>query len=436
MRFVNFLILVALLTGAASTSFAQVELVNPRSYDLPFYFLDMVNFRGSDPEKSQLQIYVKVPYDELQFVRVRPDSFVAQYEISMIALDEDNFQTDTRVLQRQLVVTRFEDTNVRGVYDFVHTEFNLLPGRYKIIVGVMDKETNQTTTREVNLELRDFRTAALTISDVLIADSIHVNDEGLVTAFPHVNLPREQSTRVLGYFQVYTRKKKGKLNIEITVRNGKNKKVYQDDRDFPVKSDVTPIVFEIPDGELSHGKYALKIKAKMDGEKAEYETTFSIRSRGLPLTASDLEAAIKQLQYIASSKEIKNIEKAPEDSQKVAFIEFWKRRDPTPGTEENELMTEYYRRIEYANEHFGRFGEGWRSDMGMIYVILGEPNDVERNPFNSVYQTSFSSRPIKAFEVWHYYQYNRYFVFIDETGFGDFRLLNPVSLNDLLNIAR
>ncbi|MFQ5627528.1 MAG: GWxTD domain-containing protein, partial [bacterium] len=84
-----------------------------------------------------------------------------------------------------------------------------------------------------------------------------------------------------------------------------------------------------------------------------------------------------------------------------------------------------------------RFGEGWKSDMGMIYIVLGEPNDVERNPFDPVYRTSYtSSRPIKASEVWHYYHYNRYFVFIDETGFGDFRLSNPVSINDLLNISR
>ena len=41
------------------------------------------------------------------------------------------------------------------------------------------------------------------------------------------------------------------------------------------------------------------------------------------------------------------------DEEREHFIEqFWLRRDPTPGTPENEFKEEHYRRIAYANEHF------------------------------------------------------------------------------------
>src|SRR5207249_9634772 len=58
------------------------------------------------------------------------------------------------------------------------------------------------------------------------------------------------------------------------------------------------------------------------------------------------------------------------DAQRDQFIEqFWQRRDPTPGTRENEFRDEYYLRIAYANEHFasllpGPAGLGWRTDRG------------------------------------------------------------------------
>jgi hypothetical protein len=35
------------------------------------------------------------------------------------------------------------------------------------------------------------------------------------------------------------------------------------------------------------------------------------------------------------------------------FDAFWQHRDPTPDTVENEFKEEHYRRIAYANEHFG-----------------------------------------------------------------------------------
>ena len=58
------------------------------------------------------------------------------------------------------------------------------------------------------------------------------------------------------------------------------------------------------------------------------------------------------------------------------FIEvFWEKRDPHPATPENEFRDEHYRRIEYANQYLGRdtFRDGWRTDRGRYYIILGEP---------------------------------------------------------------
>ena len=71
----------------------------------------------------------------------------------------------------------------------------------------------------------------------------------------------------------------------------------------------------------------------------------------------------------------------------------------------------------YANKHFGHFFDGWKSDMGMVYIIFGIPNNIEQHPFE------IDARP---YEIWSYYDQNRQFVFIDYTGFGDFRLQNPI----------
>jgi hypothetical protein len=80
-------------------------------------------------------------------------------------------------------------------------------------------------------------------------------------------------------------------------------------------------------------------------------------------------------------------------------------------------MALYYARVDYANKHFTRYREGWRTDMGLVFILLGPPSTVERFPFQ------IDEKPE---EVWQYYDLNYQFVFRDENGFGDYRLLTPL----------
>ena len=68
------------------------------------------------------------------------------------------------------------------------------------------------------------------------------------------------------------------------------------------------------------------------------------------------------------------------DRDRDIFVEtFWKQRDPTPGTPENEYRDELVKRFKYCNEFYGRgtTREGWRTDMGRIHMVLGPPASVE-----------------------------------------------------------
>lgn len=104
------------------------------------------------------------------------------------------------------------------------------------------------------------------------------------------------------------------------------------------------------------------------------------------LSAKDLPFKYKkwleeEVVYIISEKEREVFLSLQTDRERDVFIEaFWKHRDPTPNTPENEFKTEHYRRIKFANERFGRetATPGWRTEMGRIYIILGEPRQIDR----------------------------------------------------------
>jgi GWxTD domain-containing protein len=116
------------------------------------------------------------------------------------------------------------------------------------------------------------------------------------------------------------------------------------------------------------------------------------------------------------------------DRDRDVFIEtFWKQRDPTPGTPENEYRDELLERFRYVNEFFGRSTtrEGWRTDMGRYYMILGPPRGIER------FEGTLGLVPCQA---WTYAGDARkglppqfVLVFYQSGGVGEFKLYDPVS---------
>src|SRR4030043_1303581 len=135
----------------------------------------------------------------------------------------------------------------------------------------------------------------------------------------------------------------------------------------------------------------------------------------------------EEVVYIISSLEKQVFEKLQTDRERDLFIEaFWRQRDPSPGTTENEFKTEHFRRVNYANHYLGRQSPipGWKTDRGRIYIILGEPNDIQHfEPGQETYPA----------EVWFYQNkaevglptgFN--IVFFKEHGTGDYKLYSPV----------
>ncbi len=135
---------------------------------------------------------------------------------------------------------------------------------------------------------------------------------------------------------------------------------------------------------------------------------------------------LKLTSYIILPAEREVFSKLTADRDRDIFIEaFWKQRDPTPGTPQNEYQEEHTKRFNYANEFYrrGTPREGWMTDMGQMYIILGEPSSRER----------FDSVPgLYPCQVWYYYGDQTkglptYFglLFFQRSGAGEYRLYNP-----------
>ena len=114
--------------------------------------------------------------------------------------------------------------------------------------------------------------------------------------------------------------------------------------------------------------------------------------------------------YIITNEERAAFKTLTTNPERESFIEqFWLRRDPTPGTTENEYKEEHYRRIAYANEHFRHAAKdlaGWKTDRGRIYIIFGPPDEIETHPSGGAYERPASEGggyvTTYPFEQWRY----------------------------------
>ncbi|NIM90938.1 MAG: GWxTD domain-containing protein [Candidatus Aminicenantes bacterium] len=134
----------------------------------------------------------------------------------------------------------------------------------------------------------------------------------------------------------------------------------------------------------------------------------------------------EEVVYIITPKEKDVFLQLENDREREIFIEaFWKQRDPTSGSPQNEFKDEHYRRLGYANEFFGRGTPkpGWMTDQGRVYIVLGPPKSIEyfENVMN-VYPT----------QIWFYHgdpnlglptSFN--IIFFKEYGTGEYILYSP-----------
>jgi len=128
-------------------------------------------------------------------------------------------------------------------------------------------------------------------------------------------------------------------------------------------------------------------------------------SNSLPPSSPFSKWLNEDVAYIATGMERVTFNSLQTDEEREHFIEqFWLRRDPTPGTPENEFKQEHYRRIAYSNERFGTANiPGWKTDRGRIYIVYGPPDEIEDHPGGGHYVRPDGSETMTyPFQQWRY----------------------------------
>ena len=410
-----FIILILSSSVFAQPGGQQKEVkFNPKSK----FFEDFLNFASTESGKTRLDVFIQVPYSEIQFIKV-PSGFESKYNLTVSVYDDSKENLLVEKSWSEKVTTKdFDQTISKSNFNLSMRSFNLAPGKYLLRTAFEDVDSRKEFSVENEVKIRELE-KELAVSDIMLISKQTVI-EGSNKIIPNVS--RNVAAKKDGipfFFELYSDAAR-EIKIEYNIIDNDKEKVFREEISRQIDSGRTQIFYTIKDSDLGLGNYVLTadIKEEKNSLKVSTAKTFVSRWMGVPSSIRDLHKAIAQMVYIATGTELDEIKDAKTKEEKIQkYLDYWKKKDPDPQSEDNPVFDEYYRRIAFANENFSHYIEGWRTDRGMVYVILGAPNNIDRHPFE------YDSKP---YEVWEYYELNKSFVFLDETGFGDYRLITPL----------
>ena len=160
----------------------------------------------------------------------------------------------------------------------------------------------------------------------------------------------------------------------------------------------------------------------------EVSTTAVLSSTFGSMSEEELEDLYEKSKYLATKSEIDKYERITNiDGKREFMFEFWKTKDEYYGStqNQNDFYRTYLQRIDLCNQRYATMGkQGWKTDRGRVYLLYGEPTEIERFP------NQLETRP---YETWQYTDIEGgvYFVFADLTGFSDYTLIHSTKRGEL-----
>jgi len=368
-------------------------------------------------DSLKIVAYLEIPYSVLQFVK-KENGYIAYYQVKLGAKNINGVQIGNSVWRDSICVEDYYDTKSSVLNRKHFSSFRVLKLKeYEIIGELQDLDTRKKGIKKKTLSynFKDNQLALLPPTFLLDLKGNWGFKEGKIPTHGLIvkEIGRGIEINVSGFVE------KSPFEIEVLLTNGTIKdsliikESYKNDKGYFNE------YFFIPANNMNSLRNDFSIILTQNFKNKQKKVSFSKFTSGISTYITSIDLAIKQMKYIVNNDKYEHSNKKFRKDKENLFYSLWKDMDPTPDTEQNELMDEYYKRVSYANENFDGWKDGWETDRGMIYILFGPPDQVER--------TNPSMSNSTLYQIWTYNRINKQFIFKDQNGFGDFRLDSPLS---------
>ena len=308
MKINKYLFLTFLLTRVLS---GQIENVYDKNQVnmLPKYYQDFLNFASEQEGKTRLDIFIQVPYQEIQFVK-STKGFSAAYTVTVSVYDDEDKEKllVEKSWKEKIDAIDFEQTVSKDNYNLSLKSFHLVPREYFIVTSVEDEDSRKKFASENLYNVRDL-TKKVSISDLMLVSNQRYI-EGSNKILPNVS--RNITSKRDGipmFFEIYS-DNSSEVKIEFTIKDEDDDIIHKDTISKQLIPDRNQIIHTVKDISLGLGNYKITVVIldSSSNKVAAVDKSFISRWVGIPAAIQDLNKAVDQLVYIATPTDMSFIE--------------------------------------------------------------------------------------------------------------------------------
>ncbi|SMO91109.1 GWxTD domain-containing protein [Fodinibius sediminis] len=366
------------------------------------------NFRAGHPEfrtsafgfvdeenKTMLEITAEIVKGSLIY-KEENDTLQAHISIEYQVQDLENSNNILVSNQLEQTVKSTDEavTSTREALDLSFTHA-VEPSRYRVLVSITDLNTNKNITQSVETAIPETQQGEYNLSNIQMFGKIN-GKEGWEPMSTYDVKGKVDSLQFV--FQVISPRSDKRMQIRSRLIQ------FESDTSYPrpmhyanyspssieykgidydeetelqssqrILTDYSSTYIEYRFANPGRGNYRFEVNAQRGEEEELFKARdFGVKSKNYPAVGSARELA-RPLIYLMGEGDHEDLMAITDpDSLKKEVDRFWLKNIGNTN-EARQVIEMYYQRVEEANKQFSNFKEGWKTDLGMIYVMFGAP---------------------------------------------------------------
>ncbi len=384
----------------------------------PLPFIADVGFFAGPGDSTIAVVGVSLENRNFAFQR-EGDAFVARYRVDLSAQPAAGGRAVQSGKEQVVRVGSFGETQRSDESILYQDGLTLSPGSWRLSLQVTDRTGARTTRAEAT-----YVVPALGAGSISAPRLVYQAKARAARSAPVAVILNPRGTLAYGgdsamaFVEGYAMP--GPTVIPVTLTDARDSVILRDSLRFAGGSEIETSVIRFTPDSAPLGELHIVV-----GAPGHADSTMAIISFSPDWVVTNFEDMVALLRYFPPSEQLDSLRKAPPSERGRLWKVFWRATDPNTATPNHEDLDVYFSRIALANQRFREEGmPGWRTDRGETLIRLGEPDEV------------FDASPASEGRLirWGYTQFQLVLYFVDETGFGRFRL-TPASRSELERIV-
>ncbi|NUQ13089.1 MAG: GWxTD domain-containing protein, partial [Gemmatimonadaceae bacterium] len=363
-------------------------------------------------DSTTIVVTVSIANRSLRF-RSEGDRYRASYDVAVEIRSGTNVVRELRS-REDVRVLAFRETTREDESVLFRQVVSLAPGTYDLRLTVRDQSATRGSAVEASIGVPRFGDG--TVSSPTPVYEARPREQ--IAAPPDI-VPTPRSTAVFGrdsVIMVYAEAYGSGPSVPVTVivrADESNAILWSDTLSFERHGDHFSATFPVPVPRLGVGVVTLGISQPGAPDTVRVPLFVAF---GEDLPVATFAQMLDYLRYYVSAQRLQAMRDAPAERRAELWAAFLRDTDPVPQTPPHEGLRDYFGRIARANIQFREEGSaGWLTDRGRVSIALGQPDQVYEP---SVADIGQRGRTL----IWEYREHRLQVVFVDQTGFGRWRM--------------